>query len=223
MSLGQGRSSTHLKSIEAAYIECLDKQKPRSVIFVSFGNTVTLSDEETIELGQGLIQSGVKFLWVLRDADKCDVFDGDKCWAYVCLRFGILAASLNSDVGTLASPPSPPPLLPPAGGSVLVAWSCAAAVGAIASPEYHGGCGDRGVADALRSAHKCGAGCGTGVEVMEWKDREEVVRAGMVESVVRRLMASEEGERNRKKAEELGAAVRELRVQLDSFIAHITR
>lgn len=67
----------------------------------------------------------------------------------------------------------------------------------------------------------------TGIAVMEWKDREEVVRAEKIESVVRRLMASEEGERIRKKAEEMGAAVREaageVRLQLDSFIAHIAR
>ncbi|KAL1548297.1 7-deoxyloganetic acid glucosyltransferase [Salvia divinorum] len=60
--------------------ECLrwlDKQKSRSVIYVSSRNTVTISDEEAKELAHGLMQSEVKFLWVLGDVDKCNVFDGD--------------------------------------------------------------------------------------------------------------------------------------------------
>ncbi|KAG6431303.1 hypothetical protein SASPL_109382 [Salvia splendens] len=66
------RSQSHIIADEFHHecLQWLDKQKPGSVIFVSFGNTVTLSDEETIELAQELMQSGVKFLLVLRDADK---------------------------------------------------------------------------------------------------------------------------------------------------------
>ncbi|KAH6796725.1 hypothetical protein C2S52_021279 [Perilla frutescens var. hirtella] len=60
--------------------ECLgwlNKQEPKSVIYVSFGTTVSLSDEQINELAHGLERSKVKFLWVLRDADKGDVFDGE--------------------------------------------------------------------------------------------------------------------------------------------------
>ncbi|MDD0148762.1 hypothetical protein PSY31_24075, partial [Shigella flexneri] len=54
----------------------LDKQEPNSVIFVSFGTTISLPDEQIKELASGLEQSKVKFLWLLRDADKADIFDG---------------------------------------------------------------------------------------------------------------------------------------------------
>ena len=70
----------------------------------------------------------------------------------------------------------------------------------------------------------------TGLVVRDWKKHEEIVTASAIENVVRKLMASEEGDEIRKRAEELGAAVRESiekggasQVELDSFIAHITR
>ncbi|GFY98202.1 UDP-Glycosyltransferase superfamily protein [Actinidia rufa] len=57
-------------------LEWLDKQEPNSVIYVSFGTTTCLSDEQIKELAVGLEQSGHKFVWVVRDADKGDVFVG---------------------------------------------------------------------------------------------------------------------------------------------------
>jgi len=69
-----------------------------------------------------------------------------------------------------------------------------------------------------------------GLTVREWEKREELVNASTIENVVRKLMASEEGNVIRKRAEELGEAVRQStekggasRMELDSFIAHITR
>ncbi|KAK4481694.1 hypothetical protein RD792_012602 [Penstemon davidsonii] len=58
-------------------LKWLDKQAPRSVIYVSFGTTTSLTDEEAGELAMGLEQSKQKFLWVLRDADKADIFAGE--------------------------------------------------------------------------------------------------------------------------------------------------
>ncbi|KAG6398528.1 hypothetical protein SASPL_139992 [Salvia splendens] len=70
----------------------------------------------------------------------------------------------------------------------------------------------------------------TEIVVREWKDRAGVVKASLIESVVRRFMASEEGCRIKETAEKLGAAVREAteagdvsRIELDSFIAHVIR
>ncbi|GAU24227.1 hypothetical protein TSUD_23640 [Trifolium subterraneum] len=56
-------------------IEWLDKQEPKSVIYVSFGTTTTLTEEEIEQLAVGLEKSKKKFIWVLRDADKGDIFD----------------------------------------------------------------------------------------------------------------------------------------------------
>ncbi|KAL0428527.1 UNVERIFIED_CONTAM: Zeatin O-glucosyltransferase [Sesamum latifolium] len=68
---------TKLSSSQNKCLEWLDQQDPKSVIYVSFGTTVSLSDEQIKELALGLEQSKVKFLWVLRDADKGDIFDGE--------------------------------------------------------------------------------------------------------------------------------------------------
>ncbi|KAG8367876.1 hypothetical protein BUALT_Bualt16G0118200 [Buddleja alternifolia] len=44
-------------------LEWLDKHGPKSVIYVSFGTTTSLSDKEIKELASGLEQSKVKFIW----------------------------------------------------------------------------------------------------------------------------------------------------------------
>lgn len=46
--------------------EWLDKQKPGSVVFVSFGSELKLSEREVHELAHGLELSNVPFLWALR-------------------------------------------------------------------------------------------------------------------------------------------------------------
>ncbi|KAL7194438.1 hypothetical protein ACSBR1_034787 [Camellia fascicularis] len=60
--------------------KCLDwlaKQAPKSVLYVSFGTTPSMTDAQIKELAMGLEQSRQKFIWVLRDADKGDIFAGD--------------------------------------------------------------------------------------------------------------------------------------------------
>ncbi|KAK9707123.1 hypothetical protein RND81_07G173800 [Saponaria officinalis] len=55
-------------------LEWLDGQEKNSVIYVSFGTMTSITDEQIKELAEGLEKSGQKFIWVLRDADKGDVF-----------------------------------------------------------------------------------------------------------------------------------------------------
>lgn len=55
----------------------LDNQAPNSVIYVSFGTTTCLTDEQIHAIAVGLENSGQNFIWVLRDADKGDIFTGD--------------------------------------------------------------------------------------------------------------------------------------------------
>ncbi|EMS49191.1 UDP-glycosyltransferase 72B1 [Triticum urartu] len=50
----------------APCLEWLDRQPPRSVIFVSFGSGGSLPAEQMRELALGLEQSGQRFLWVVR-------------------------------------------------------------------------------------------------------------------------------------------------------------
>ncbi|CAI9099835.1 OLC1v1036717C1 [Oldenlandia corymbosa var. corymbosa] len=58
-------------------LEWLDKQSMNEVILVSFGTTTSFSDEQIREIAIGLEKSKQKFIWVLRDADKGDVFVDD--------------------------------------------------------------------------------------------------------------------------------------------------
>ncbi|CAI9118861.1 OLC1v1020488C1 [Oldenlandia corymbosa var. corymbosa] len=58
-------------------LDWLDKQAPNSVLFVAFGSSITFSDEEIKEMAIGLEKSEQKFVWVLRDADKGDLFKDD--------------------------------------------------------------------------------------------------------------------------------------------------
>ena len=69
-----------------------------------------------------------------------------------------------------------------------------------------------------------------GLVLKDWGRRDELVTSSMVEEVVKRLMGSVEGEEIRRRAAELGGAVRQSvakggvsRLELDSFVAHITR
>ncbi|KAJ6921806.1 hypothetical protein NC652_015678 [Populus alba x Populus x berolinensis] len=59
-------------------LDWLDKHARNSVIYVSFGTTTTLDDEQIKELAIGLRESKQKFIWALRDADKGDVFSGEE-------------------------------------------------------------------------------------------------------------------------------------------------
>ncbi|KAJ0984382.1 hypothetical protein J5N97_002738 [Dioscorea zingiberensis] len=48
-------------------MEWLDAQEPRSVVYVSMGSIVVLSSEEMTALAQGLRDTGLGFLWVVRE------------------------------------------------------------------------------------------------------------------------------------------------------------
>ncbi|KAK6138543.1 hypothetical protein DH2020_027710 [Rehmannia glutinosa] len=197
-------------------LEWLDKQEPKSVIYVSFGTTITLSDEEIKELALGLEQSKMKFIWVLRDADKCDVFDGQVRRVELPQGFEERLEGVGLVVRDWA--PQPQILAHPSTGGFMshCGWnSCLESI-------------TMGVPIAALPMHT--EILKIGVVVREWKQRTEVVRASTVENVVKRLMASEEGDEIRKRAGELSAAVRRAtqeggasRLELDNFIAHITR
>ncbi|KAK4773041.1 hypothetical protein SAY87_028060 [Trapa incisa] len=55
-------------------IEWLDRHPKNSVMYVSFGTTVALSKDHIHEIALGLEGSGHRFIWVLREADKGDIF-----------------------------------------------------------------------------------------------------------------------------------------------------
>ncbi|KAL8467849.1 hypothetical protein ACS0TY_031189 [Phlomoides rotata] len=205
----------------------LDKHEPNSVIYVAFGSTVSLSDEEVTELALGLEQSKVKFLWVLKDADKGDVFDGER------VRRAELPEGFEErveGVGMVVRDWAPQPQIlshSSTGGFMShCGWnSCVESITMgvpVAAWPMH--------SEQPRNTYLVTEVLKVGLVVRKWSQRKELVTAGKIENAVRRLMASEEGDEMRKRAEELGITVRQAtqpggasRLELDSFIAHITR
>ncbi|KAK4485436.1 hypothetical protein RD792_008076 [Penstemon davidsonii] len=221
LSLANKSSDGKLKCLE-----WLDKQEAKSVIYVSFGTTTSLSDEQIEELALGLEQSKQRFLWALRDADKGNVFDGEVRRVKLPEGFEERVKEMGIVVRDWA--PQPEILAHPSTGGFMshCGWnSCIESITMgvpIAAWPMH--------SDQPRNTMLVTDILKIGLVVREWTQREELVKASTIENVVRRLMASEEGNEIRKRAEELGATVRQAteeggvsRVELDSFIAHITR
>ncbi|KAH9679867.1 hypothetical protein WN943_027068 [Citrus x changshan-huyou] len=59
-------SSSSLLAHDQTSISWLDKQTPKSVIYVSFGSIAAINETEFLEVAWGLANSKVPFLWVVR-------------------------------------------------------------------------------------------------------------------------------------------------------------
>ncbi|KAL0339688.1 UNVERIFIED_CONTAM: Zeatin O-glucosyltransferase [Sesamum radiatum] len=207
-------------------MEWLDKQELNSVIFVSFGTTSSFSNEQISELALGLERSEQKFVWVLRDADKGDVFEGEVRRAPLPENYeervegrGLIVREWAPQLEILGHPST--------GGFIShCGWnSCIESISMgvpIAAWPMH--------SDQPRNAVLITKVLRIGVEIKDWSRRDEVVSSSAVEKSVRRLMASGEGDEIRKRAEELGDAVRKsvmkggiTSMEMDDFIAHISR
>ncbi|XP_006358040.1 zeatin O-xylosyltransferase-like [Solanum tuberosum] len=204
----------------------MTKQPSRSVLYISIGTSTTFSDRQVIELTIGLEQSKQKFIWVLREADRGDAFTGEARRFELPERFeervkevGLMVREWAPQLEILAHSST--------GGFMShYGWnSCIESITMgvpIASWPMH--------SDQPRNGFLVTEILKIGLAVREWEKREELVSASTIEKVVRKLMASEEGDAIRKRSEELGEAVRRStekggssRIELDSFIAHITR
>lgn len=207
-------------------MDWLDKQAPRSVIYVSFGTTTSFRDEDVKEIAIGLEESKQKFIWVLRDADKADIFAGEgrrielpQGFEERVREYGMVVRDWAPQVEILSHGST--------GGFMShCGWnSCfeSLTMGVpIAAWPMHSDQPINAVflTEILR----------TGLIVREWKKREELVRASVIKNAVERLIASEEGGEIRRRAEELSAALKksmeeggECSKEMETFIAHITR
>nr|AGU14094.1 UDP-glycosyltransferase [Cicer arietinum] len=59
-------TSTSLLTPDKSCISWLDKQEPNSVVYVSFGSIVAISEAEFLEIAWGLADSNQPFLWAIR-------------------------------------------------------------------------------------------------------------------------------------------------------------
>ncbi|KAM3691107.1 hypothetical protein ACB098_09G172800 [Castanea mollissima] len=208
-------------------LEWLDKESPNSVIYVSFGTTTAMEDEQIKELAIGLEKSEQKFIWVLRDADKGDIFiNGELRKAEIPKGFeervkgrGMVVRDWAPQLEIL-SHPSTGGFMSHCGwnscmesitmGVPIAAWPMAS---------------DQPMNTVLITKV-----LKVGIVVKDWSRRNELVKSSTVEKAVKLLMASEEGDEIRKRTMDLGGAIEQSiegggvsRMELDSFITHITR
>ncbi|XP_075104186.1 zeatin O-glucosyltransferase-like [Nicotiana tabacum] len=204
----------------------LDKQDLNSVIYVSFGSTTTLSNEQIKELALGLEQSGQKFIWVLREADKKggdnvkkgSNFELPKGYEERIKGKGYIEKYWAPQLEILAHPSI--------GGFMShCGWnSCIESISMgvpIAAWPIH--------SDQPRNTVLITKVLKIGIVVRDWENRHELVSAEKIENAVRDLMGSAEGEELRRRVKELSGAVKKSvingasRKEMDSFVAHITR
>ncbi|XP_049409372.1 zeatin O-glucosyltransferase-like [Solanum stenotomum] len=216
----------HTSNSSNVCLEWLNKQPPRSVLYIAFGTTTTFSDREIMELAMGLEQSKQKFIWVLREADRGDIFTGEARKLELPEGFEERVKGVGLVVREWA--PQPEILAHSSTGGFMshCGWnSCIESIYMgvpIAAWPMHG--------DQPRNGFLVTEILQIGMIVREWDKHRELVSASTIENIVRKLMASEEGDSIRKRAEELRETVRRStekggssRIELDSFIGHITR
>ncbi|XP_054802301.1 zeatin O-glucosyltransferase-like [Prosopis cineraria] len=205
----------------------LDKQDQNSVIYVSFGTTTTLTEEQIKQLAIGLEESEVRFILVLRNADKGDDFDAQVTRDEQYLKgfeervkgIGLIVRDWAPQLEILSHPST--------GGFMShCGWnSCLESITMgvpIAAWPVH--------SDQPRNRVLITEVLQIGLTVRDWAHRDELVTASVVKNAVRRLMATREGDEMRKKAMNLKNIVLQScdeggvsRLEMEAFIAHITR
>ncbi|KAA0043606.1 zeatin O-glucosyltransferase-like [Cucumis melo var. makuwa] len=226
-ALGPFNPNGERSSSKHSCMSWLDQQEPRSVMYISFGTTTTVEDKQIKEIAIGLARSHQKFIWVIRDADKGDIFHDDND------KKPKLPEGYNDLIGDrgLVIREWAPQL------EILSHW----ATGGFMTHCGWNSCMESmtmGVpmaawpmhSDQPRNTVLVTAILRVGVVVKDWDQGEEVVSALTVEEAVKRLIVSEEGAEIRMNAMRVGEAVRrsiedggDSRKELEAFVNHITR
>ncbi|KAI9120366.1 hypothetical protein K1719_007399 [Acacia pycnantha] len=206
-------------------LEWLDKQEQNSVIYVSFGTTITFTEEHIKQLAIGLEESDVKFIWVLRDADKGNKFDVQitrdeqylKRFEEKVKGTGLIVRDWAPQLEILNHGST--------GGFMShCGWnSCMESITMgvpMAAWHVH--------SDQPRNGVLITQVLQVGLMVREWSPRDDLVTSSVVKNAVRRLMATKEGDEMRNKAMNLKNVVLKScdegvsRLEMETFIAHIT-
>lgn len=226
-NINKSSPTTNSKIARHQCLEWLDRRAPRSVVYVSFGTSISLSDEEARELATGLELSRRNFIWVVRGADRADVFSGEaggsiglpEGFEERVRERGIVVRDWAPQAEILAHKSTAAFMSHCGWNSCLE--SLAAGVPMAAWPMH---------SDQPLNAVLVTEVLKVGILVREWTNKEEVVAAAVVKNAVDRLMAAEEGGQVRKRVEELAAAMSRsmekggvCMKELENFIDHITR
>ncbi|KAI7747002.1 hypothetical protein M8C21_011757 [Ambrosia artemisiifolia] len=66
----KGYGASLWKPLDDGCIKWLDTKPPNSVVYISFGSMVSLTQQEMEEIAWGLQESGYYFLWVVKDSER---------------------------------------------------------------------------------------------------------------------------------------------------------
>ncbi|PIA53662.1 hypothetical protein AQUCO_00900322v1 [Aquilegia coerulea] len=207
-------------------LEWLDKQPPNSVLYVSFGTTTSLSDDQIAELAIGLERSEQRFIWVLRDADRGDIYTEEGRKPQLPDGFEERIKGIGVVVRDWA--PQAQILGHPSTGGFMshCGWnstmeSLSMGVPIAAWPMH---------SDQPKNAVLITDVLKAGLMVRDWACRNDLISSDMIESSIKKLMVLDEGNMMRKNASELGTNIREAlseggtsAIQLEAFLSHISR
>jgi len=210
-------------------LDWLDRQPPASVLYVSFASTSSLRGEQVAELAAALRGSRQRFIWVLRDADRGNVFaDGGEDDRH---------AEFVSEFTEQAQ----------GWGVVVTGWAPQLEIlahGATAAFLSH--CGWNSTVESLGhgkpilawpmhsdqplNAELVCKHLKAGILVRPIEMQREVIPSATIQEAIEKMMVSDEGRQVQQRAMELGEAVRSSAVvggashkDLEDFITHMTR
>ena len=209
-------------------LDWLDKQPAASVLYVSFGSVSSLRGEQIEELAAALRDSKQRFIWVLRDADRGNVFaaSGESRHAKFLSEFtkqtkgtGLLITDWAPQLEILAHPATAAFLSHCGWNSTMESMSYGKPI--LAWPMH---------SDQPWDAELVCKYLKTGFLVRPCEKHAEVIPAAAIREVIEKMMVSEEGLAVRQRAVALGEAVRasvatggSSQKELEDFVAHITR
>ncbi|XP_047065928.1 putative cis-zeatin O-glucosyltransferase [Lolium rigidum] len=210
-------------------MEWLDKQPEASVLYVSFGTTTSLRVEQIAEMAAAIKGRKQRFIWVLRDADRADIFaesGGESPYEKLLWEF------TRETEGV---------------GLVITGWAPQLEIlahGATAAFMSH--CGWNSTMESLSHGKPILAWpmhsdqpwdtellckyLKVGLLVRPWEKHSEVVPSASIQEVIEEAMVSDNGMAVRLRAKMLGEAVRASVAEggssskgLGDFVAYITR
>ncbi|XP_047331145.1 zeatin O-glucosyltransferase-like [Impatiens glandulifera] len=204
----------------------LDKQPRKSVLFVSFGSTTSMMDEQVKELAMGLRQSKQRFLWVFRDAERGNAFSDDNGDRKSGLPDGFEESVEGIGMVTRDWAPQVEILGHGSVGAFMshCGWnscmeSLSMGVPIVAWPMH-----SEQPYNALLVTEMLKAG----VAIKECDG--DLVGSDLIKEAIEEMMVSDEGVIKRERAEEIGLVLRNAveeggatRLEMDSFVEHITR
>ncbi|XP_022684477.1 putative cis-zeatin O-glucosyltransferase [Setaria italica] len=209
-------------------LDWLDEQPPASVLYVSFGSMSSLPREQIVELAAALRGSHQRFIWVLRDADRGNIFadNGETQHARLLAEFtkqtdgrGLVVTGWAPQLEILAHPATAAFMSHCGWNSTMESMSYGKPI--LAWPMH---------SDQPWDAELVCEYLGAGFLVRPCEKQTKVTPAATIQPVIERMMVSDEGRAARQRAAEVGEAVRasaaaggSSRKDFEDFIAHITR